>query len=113
MSYVGQSIKRFEDPRLVTGKGAFWVISRFRTCCMPRACAASMRMLGSGRSRCLRLAPYLAWSLSSPERISWGCSRGSRPAPWLGRARWMCCRPLSILCWRTKKCAMSDSPLRS
>ena len=23
MSYVGQSMKRFEDPRLVTGNGAF------------------------------------------------------------------------------------------
>ena len=42
MPYVGQSLKRFEDHRLLTGQGQFLDDLTFQVCRMPWCCAVPM-----------------------------------------------------------------------
>ena len=67
MAYIGQSLKRFEDPRLLTGQGAFLDDLTFPGYAVRRACcAAPTPMPPSGPSIPQRPATRLGWSPSSP-----------------------------------------------
>ena len=60
-TYVGRPLKRFEDPRLVTGQGLLSMIYGCRACCMRWCCAVRMRTPVSVHRRC------------AARRAAWGC----------------------------------------
>jgi carbon-monoxide dehydrogenase large subunit len=110
MSYVGQSMKRFEDPRLVTGNGAF-----VGDLTLPDTLHAAILRSQHAHARLRSIDVAAARAVPGVVAILTGADiagvlPGIPTRAMTGERTVDALQAPEYLCWRTIKCAMSGNP---